>query len=237
MERRTFLLSVAAGGIVGLAGCSGDGEEDDSADGGSTDDDGSADDGSADGGSTDDDTGGASDDGDDGTGQESPTLGEVFQWEESFIAEMTLEGQTVGEVTIRSNGGNYRQTLETEEGTFEIYSVDGDTYLVQQGSCILNPGGQVPEPDDSIDPRDEEAVTSGQDDISPAGRGTIDGEEMYVYEYTSEGQTVTLSVSVQTGHLRRVEFDQGTIDYHSWGEVDPIEPPDMQCQDISGSGS
>lgn len=232
MERRTFLSSVAVAGGVGLAGCSSDGGEDDAADGSGSTDDGSTDNGggSADDGSTDDDTGGSTDD---GTGQESPTLGEVFQWEESFIAEMTLEGQTVGQVTIRSNGGNYRQTLETEEGTFEIYSVDGDTYLVQESSCVLNPGSQVPEPDDSINPRDEEAVTSGQYDLSPAGRGTIDGEEMYVYEYTSEGQTVTLSVSVQTGYLRRVEFDQGRIDYHSWGEVDPIEPPDRECQDIS----
>jgi hypothetical protein len=232
MERRTFLSSVAVAGGIGLAGCSSDGGEDDADDGSGSGDDGSTDDGggSTDDGSADDST----DDGsDDGTGQEPPTLGEVFQWGESFVAEMTLEGQTVGQVTIRSNGGNYRQTLETEDGTFEIYSVDGDTYLVQGGSCILNPGGQVPEPDDSINPRDEDAVTSGQYDISPAGRGTIDGEEMYRYEYSSEGETVTLYVSVQTGYLRRVEFDQGTIDYHSWGEVDPIEPPDMECQDLN----
>jgi len=239
MERRTFLVSVASAGVVGVAGCSSNGGDgsDDSDDGA----DGSDDGGTSDDGSNGTDDGGASDDGtDDGEpsddgGSEQQTLGESFQWQDSFVAEMSLDSGEVGQITIRSNGGNYHQTLETNQGTFDIYMVDGETYLVQGGNCIRNPGGQVPSDTDAgIDPQDEEAVTGGQTDITPSGRETIDGEEMYVYEYTSEGQTVTLYVSVQTGYLRRVEFDQGRIDYRSWGEVDPITPPDMQCQDLSG---
>ena len=226
MERRTFLLSVVSAGFVGVSGCSsGGGGGSDDSDGDTNGSDGGE---PSDGGSNETDSG---DSGDDGG---APTLGESFQWQDSFVAEMTLDSGQAGEITIRSNGGNYRQTIESDQGTFEIYNVDGDTYLVQNGTCLLNPGSQLPSQTDAgLDPQDEEAITGGQYDITPTGRGSIDGEEMYTYEYTDGEQTVTMYVSVGTGTLRRVEFDQGRIDYHSWGEVDPITPPDMQCREIS----
>jgi len=183
-------------------------------------------------------TGNGDGDGDEnGNGQTSPPLGDTAQWEDSFVAELTFDDPESGsgEATVRVNGGNYYQTFEVEEGTFEIYSVDGDLYLVQEGRCFKNPGQGIPQTGTGVDPKDEEQVT-GNPDVTPSGRDTIDGEEVYVYEYSQQGEAFTLYVSVDTGRPVRAEFSQGQIDYHSWGEVDPIEPPDIDCQEPGGNG-
>jgi hypothetical protein len=142
-----------------------------------------------------------------------------------------VDGQT-GSMTIRSSEGNYHQTIETQQGTMEIYQVDGDVYFVQGEQCFLNPGNMVPDPETGVDIQDESAVTGGNPDLTPAGRETIDGEEMYVYETSSNGTDVTIYISTQSGYIRRVETPQGTIEYHSWGEVGTIEAPDLNCQSM-----
>jgi hypothetical protein len=55
---------------------------------------------------------------------------------------------------------------------------------------------------------------------------------MYVYETSSNGTDVTIYISTQSGYIRRVETPQGTIEYHSWGEVGTIEAPDLDCQSM-----
>lgn len=230
MKRRTFVLTAGSAGALAVAGCSGN-DDDSSADGSSADD-GTTDDGTTDGGTTadsgtdDDGTDEDSeptDDGDDDP-QGEPLLAESFQWQDSFVAELRLDREQLGTITIRTNGGNYHQTIETQRGTFEIYNVDDTVYVLQGGSCLRNPDRGIPEPESGIDPQDESDIVGDQPDLSPAGRDTIDGEAVYVYEFTDED--VTLYVSVQAGTIRRVEFPEGRIDYHSWGEVDPIELPE-----------
>ena len=224
MKRRRFILAAMSATVAGIAGCTGD-------DGGSGGD-------SENGGDNGGDSGNGGDNGGDsgngGDGTVGPVLAESVQWENSFIAEFTGETQ-MGEamVTIRFNDGNIYQTIESEQGTAEIYSVDNDIYIVQEGQCLVNPG-QAPTSD--VNPEDQRDVAEEYPDLTPAGRDTIDGEEMYVYEYNQDGQTATMYVSVESNYPRRVETPESTVDYHSWGEVDPISPPEMDCQEIGGGG-
>jgi hypothetical protein len=67
-------------------------------------------------------------------------------------------------------------------------------------------------------------------DLAPDRTETIDGEKMYVYA-TGQGEVF---ISAQTGRPRRVVTPQGTLNYHSWGEVEPIQAPDMNCQEVGG---
>jgi len=193
--------------------------------------------GSDNGGENGGDNGGENGSGNGGS-SDGPALSDSFNWDSSFIAEMTLNQPEMGEstVTMRFNSGNWHQTLESDQGTFDIYQVDGDVYMVQESGCIKNPG-QTPTPESGVSPENQNAVEEEYPDLTPEGQETIDGEEVYVYEAESEGQTVTWYVSVESGYLRRMEFDGGTIDYHSWGEVDPIEAPDANCQEIGSGGN
>jgi hypothetical protein len=261
MDRRRFILAAASAGVATIAGCTGDdgggngdggngdggngdssGNGDDMAngdDGGNGDDmangddGGNGDDGSANG----DDMANGDDGGNGGTG-DGPALGENYRWEDSFIADMEFETPEMGttSATLRYNGGNFHNTFETEQGTVEIYQVDDDFYLVQQGQCIKNPG-QNPTAEPPVAPEEQENVGDQYDGLTPEGRTTIDGEEVWEYEVENEGEVVTWYVSVETGYITRVEFQQGTIDYHSWGDVDPIEAPDADCQEIGGGGN
>ena len=258
MERRRFLLAVTSAGVLGVAGCIGDGDDGGNGtdDGGNGSGNGGDGDGNGDGGGNGDGDGNGDmetptetptenggdngmengDDGGNGNGSAGPALGENFTWESSFVAEMTVETPEMGEAstTVRFNSGDFHQTVESNQGTFDIYRVDGDLYMVQQGeTCIKNPG-QMPATESGVDPGNQDSVAENYPDLTPEGRETIDGEEMYVYEAQSDGQTMTWYVSVESGYLRRVEFDQGTVDYHSWGEVGPIEKPDMECQEVGG---
>jgi len=233
-------------------GGNGSGNGDDSGNGSGNGDDGGNGSGNGDGGGNGsgngDDGGNGSGNGDDGGGNgddggngggDGPRLADVIQWEDTFVAEFQgMSGTEMDDTTfiIRFSGENIHQTVESPEGNMDIYRVDGDTYLVQGGQCLKNPG-EVPTPDSDINPESREEVAEDHPDVTPAGRDTIDGEEMRLYEVQENGETVTLYVSVETGFLRRVEFDAGRIDYHSWGEVGPIEPPQMNCQEIGGGGA
>jgi len=254
MDRRRFLLSAVGAGTVVVAGCSGGGDgsnpdtesdetTDDESDqpsntitdenggqSGTTTDDGDGqpggttttdqNDGQPGGTTTTDQNGGQP--GDDET-PAGPQLGENQEWVDSFVAEFTFEG--VGSQTIYYNGNNYRQVVETDQGTIEFYNVGGTLYQVTSGGCFATDVGEVPGGDTPVDPTDEEAVLGDQLEVTPSGRESIDGEQTYVYEYQTQGRTVTVYVSVESGYARRVEFAEGHIDYHSWGELDPIEPP------------
>lgn len=218
MKRRKFLLVTT----LGVAGCAGDGD-----DGGENGGDNAGEDG--------DDSGGDATE-NDGTGDE-PTLAENFQWEESFIADVdiTSAGERTTSATIRFNSGNVHQTVETEEGTVELYEVDGDTYIIQQGQCFKNPGQDMAA-SPPVAPQDQDDLDEEFGGLSPAGRDTINGEDVWVYEAEADEAIVTWYVSTETEYIVRVEFQEATVDYHSWGEVDPIEPPDMECQEFGEPG-
>lgn len=236
MRRRAFLAVSGAVVTVGVAGCTGD-------DGG--DDDGTptatATDTPGDGSTpTDAPTETPGDDETptetpDGNG-DGPAFGEWIQGGDSFAIEMVSESpETDGEVTMqgRFHGGNSYWSMEFQGQTIESYTVDGDDYLVMGGTCFLNPGDQQQpyDPEDDYDPGGWDDDVEEYSGLTPDGTATIDGEEMYVYRLSDAGvDQITYYVSVESGYLRRVEFPGGHIDYHSWGEVDPIEAPDMECQ-------
>ena len=222
--RRRLLTGSAALATAGLAGCTSDDPGDDTADDG-TDDDPSGDD---------------HDDGDDGVGG-SATLGETAQLGEmdSVVFEMrSLDPAMDFEFVGRMHGGNLYYEYVFDQQTIEYYLVDGDFYMVMDDVCVANPGdGQDPS---QVDPEDEVAIDTHEGfiqdhpDVEWARTDTIDGVEVYVFEFGDDGMggELAYSVEVDTGLLRRVESGEFVIDYHSWGSADPVSAPDVECTEF-----
>jgi len=217
----------------------GDGDSDgdsDGDDGGGADTDGSG--GGADG-DTDGETGETGDGADGGAGG-ATTLGNAFSMTEEFAFDAEMEGEQQGTVSGRFHQGNMYIQFESGESSGEFYMVGEDQYMITSGQgetvCMRNPGG-APLDENQIDPDDYESDVSEYPDLTPTGRDTIDGEEVYVYELTPEmteqSDTITYYVGVSSGHLRRVESPEATVNFHSWNDVDPVEAPNMDCQDMS----
>lgn len=226
-----------------------DGSDDDSGDGDDGEDGESTTDGESDG-SDDGNDGNDGDDGsddsssDDSSGDDSSdALGAEFMYEASFIVEGTVQSEEVGgelQFTSRHHDGNYHQTMEDVPGTgeMEIYLVDGTMYQVVGGQCFEGQqGGQAPDVDSDVN-EDDEILNDLPPE--PDRTDTIDGESMDVYEFEAGEANLqdplTVYLSSETGYLRRIETGEFTFDYHSWGEVDPIEAPDMECQEIDSGG-
>lgn len=250
MKRRRFVLSAAA--ALPLAGCgAGEGPSDgEEATETGTPADTPSEDGA--GASTPTDDGSGDDDAGEGTteGQGGETtedggveLGDVMRFESSYAMEITLTDTENGQkrvITARYHDSDSYTRMEADGRTVESYSVDGDAYTVfpDEGRCLKNAGGgqgQAPNQRSQVDPERYESGAEANPEIRAAGRTTVDGEEMYVFvlpadEAADYDEDVTYYVSVETGYLRRVEFADGVVDYHSWGEVDPIEPPEMECE-------
>lgn len=236
MNRRRYVKIAGTAGIAVLAGCVGEGDsESDGGQGGGGPDAGGGD--SNDGSNSEDtDTGDGTDDGD-------GTSGGQAQLSESFVAEMRAPNSQTGEemlITVRRSGENFQTTVDTEGETFEIYHVDDDTYQIVGSQCFKNPPDvedptppQIPEVDEHKEFVEELPETHDRTD-------TIDGDEVHVYEIDEntalDFEGYTLYVSVETRHVRRIEFEDWSIEYHSFGEVGSIEPPDMACQEIGGAG-
>lgn len=105
--------------------------------------------------------------------------------------------------------------------------------------CIEDPGSDMTpsEGEREVDTEEYESDVEEYATLSPTGTTTIDGEQMYVFELTPEmtgnQETSTYYVSVNSGYLRRVETSDRVLKLHSWGEVEPVEAPDMECRDMS----
>lgn len=176
----------------------------------------------------------------DGTEELLP-YGELYSFEPNYAVEVEYSDPETGQSgtgTAKYHDGDYYMQIEPDgvDDTFEKYGIDDDTYLVINGAdCYLNPGSGM-EPDANVESASD-AETHGRkpdEDLTPAGTTEIDGEPVNVYEVSGDDidGTLTLSVSVSTGYVRRVEGAWGTADFHSWGEIDPISPPDMDCQEV-----
>lgn len=216
MKRRTVLSTVVTAGVATLAGCSGGGDDGSGNDTGNESTDGGPDEGG---------------DGSESDGDETadPTLGESYEWTDSFVATMRLSGdEGPDELTMYYRGGDFRQVVEVNEESSGLYRVDGTFYQVTSGQCqaLQEPDLQESALPFEISPQNETEIVGDRPDLTPSGRERIDGEEMYVYEYEDESETVTLYVSVDSRRIRRVQTADLQIDYSSWSEVDPIELPD-----------
>ena len=253
MDRRAFVAAVGVGGIAAIAGCTGD--DDDSDDSGDpfADDADDADDGVFGGDDDSDDApvGGADDSADDEPGDtaddaddngEGPGLGGTdLQFSDSFIVEATVQDEMMGEIkmTMHQRGEDYYQKIEGVEGAgqMEMYRIDGDVYQVFDDQCFKDDmDAETPDLETDIESDDEfmNALDSG-----PTDTGTIDGEPVDIYEIDAseiphQDEDMTVYVSSSTGYLRRIETESMVMDFHSWGDVSSISPPDMDCQEMGG---
>jgi hypothetical protein len=256
MDRRHYLLTAGSTLLVATAGCTeGDSFTDNESDNESdneTDDnesDGSdgqgdttdGDDGDMDGDDGEDGTDGTDgdtdgDDSTDGTdGSGLPTFDSVASVTDEYVIEIDLDDPSqnlTGSFTGRYKGENYyAHFVDDGSGTeWEVYSIDGDTYVVTGGECIKNPGSQA-EPSVEIDTSVDEYEEQLPGDLQATGTTQINGEEAYIYE-TSFPQGVgdaTLYISVESGYPLRMEADIGVFKYSNWDNVEPITEPDANC--------
>lgn len=250
MQRRQFVRVAGVACVAGLAGCGGDGASDPEATPGDSTPTSSGEGGQ--GGQTDAppaDSGDDNGDGGDGEGEsgsDTAAFGEAVAFEDSYAMDIEYSDPETGEsgtVSARFADGNSYMELEGDGEQVEIYNVDGSTYMVTQGQCSRFPGSEggnqfspPVNPRSGIDAADEAAQANPN--VQAAGTTTIDGETVYVYEFDGseqDAESATYYVSASTGYLRRVESETAQMDIHSWGEVDPISAPDMDCQDFSGA--
>lgn len=242
IKRRRFLAATVVGATGGLTGCL-DGDGDENGDQNETEDgaeDGENGDDEAPGGTDGEDT--ETDGGDGDTDGESVSFGGVYRIdpveEFAFESEVKDGGSTA---TGRHYQGDTYVQFETEQGTGEYYKVGDDQYIVSEemGMCIENPGSDMTpsEEESEVDTGEYESDVQEYSTLSPTGTTTIDGEQVYIFELTPEmtghQETTTYYVGVNSGYLRRVETSRRVVDLHSWGEVKPVETPDMDCQDMS----
>lgn len=230
-SRRRYVHLLGLSVALGLAGCADDADDTEPAGG---DDTGSDDTGGDDGQSgtdqqdeRDDESPPSSDDGnDDGTADETAEevsgdrrLRDVFNWADSYVMEITSpEGS--GRMVI--DGENLYSSWSADGEQFETYRIGTDNYSIADGECYKF-SFEMPA-EDEFDP--EEPAESSVEYVA-TGTTRIDGEEVYEFDL-GEG---LYYLSVTTGYpVRWVGDDDGSIvDFHSWGAVDPITPPDMEC--------
>jgi hypothetical protein len=236
IKRRRFLAATAAAtagvttGCTGNGGGDGDGEGDGNETAGGTENGGQE--GQTGGEETSSETG--------GTSEGEVRFGDVFSMGESFAFDVEPNEDQGGTVSGQFYQGNVRVEFENEQGSGEFYSIDGDQYFVMEGegTCIKNPSeGMAPE-DSQVEPEGYESDAEEYADLTPTETTTVDGNQVYVFEVTSETTggtetTTTYYVGVDSGNLRRVEAQGSVTNFHSWGEVEPIEAPDMECRDMS----
>jgi hypothetical protein len=230
IDRRLLVIGVLALTLA-LAGCMGGNGGDGNA---------SADDGP--------DTGADAGDGE-GDGEGAGTNGEASLEDVRFGGIYGTADEFAFEVEVKEMGrtmsGRYAQgdrymRFETDQGPTEFYAVDDEQYIVMtnQDMCIKNPGQNMePSEEGQVSPGEYDSTVEDYPDLTPTGTTTIDGVQVYIFELqpdmTGQSETVTYYVAVDSGNLRRVETPSAVVDFHSWGDVDPIEAPDMECQDFS----
>ncbi|QSG05809.1 hypothetical protein [Halapricum desulfuricans] len=232
MDRREFLIGGAWVGAVAVAGCSGGGDGEPTTTDEQT---GTEDQGPTDGGGTTTDETTTEETGETTT-EEGPAVvfGDLYAMETNYVAEVEIDDPGVT-TEVRYYGDDWYQRFEDDEGNrIELYRVDSDDYAVIDGEqCFRNPGASLT-PDADVD-SDAETYGSKPDvDLEPSGTDEIDGETVYVFDVSGpdvEG-VLTFYVSASTGYLRRIEAEWGVIVFHSWGDVEPITPPDMECQEF-----
>jgi hypothetical protein len=234
MQRRRVLQAMAAGAALGVAGCTGGGG-----------DGGSGDDATASPSTTTESGAGTTADTPEETtseqatttateetgGSEGPALGSLeVDFENNYRFSVTGP-ELDAPVTGAFNGEDFFADVTSDGQDIRTYMVDGDTYVVADGSCTKIPnsgGGTAGGNMDSVagaDSVEQDINGSESASVTPTGTTTIDGQEVYVYEIDDGETTVTYYIGVQNRRLRRVEDGETVIDYTDWGAVDPISAP------------
>ncbi|WP_254864638.1 hypothetical protein [Halovivax gelatinilyticus] len=224
--RRRLVVVGATSALAGLAGCSTDGDDAVETDDGDDDDsstDGDDDDSSTDGEPTSDtDANGRGDVGD----PDDVDLASALEWERSYVVEIEFDGTGPGELTQTVHEGDTHVRLEFDHGqVVETYDVDGVTYEVLDGQCVVRSEA------DAVEEAPDVREPSGHPDASPSETTTIDGETVYVFEIELDDAAARWYLSAETGYPVKLEASTFTATFHSWGETSAIDPPEMACQE------
>ena len=218
--RRRFIQLVGVASVGGLAGCASGADDDEE-----VEDDGTADENGASDEQSDDEQDGDTDNGQgdgegtgDDNGSDNPQLRDVLAWEHSYVMEI---GGPLGVGTVTVYEGDTYTVWDGGGMAMEAYRIGDESYVVVDGNCYKSAGdseGDVFEPDDVVDESGEIRATAVE---------TIDGQEVYRFD-VDDGY---LYLSTETGYPVRFEDREGAglVEFHSWGETEPISPPDMEC--------
>lgn len=172
------------------------------------------------------------DDANDEDPDETVQFGEIVAFEASYIAEGRFTDPETGDtwqIRHEVDGENsiQRMTNETTGEEFGMYRIDGVLYLVMDEQCFINPSPDLVHDPHIVDDPDEH-----DEELESVGTDRIDGELMHVFEVVEDESVIRIFVSDETGHLRRVEFPEGEMDYRDWGTDLELEPPDMECAEF-----
>lgn len=209
LTRRRLLAVSGVGLVTGLAGCSGDN---------GTSDDYAGDDGTGDDDDSTDGNGGASD-------QNGGSEDEINH-DGSYVSEINLHEAGTPDISQTFHEGDRYTRTEFGNGeVVESYYVDGESYGIVDGNCII-----------TDDPAAENSVPDIQnpqgirDELERSETTTLDGESVDVYDIP--GEDARWYVSAETGYPVQLEMEVATVTFHSWGDTDPIEAPDGECIEI-----
>jgi hypothetical protein len=167
------------------------------------------------------------------TSTPGPTLGEALNVTDSFRyryeLDKTSDGDPVGVVQAgRYYEEDYFGNELHKDGDVDLYGVDGEYYVVDDGGCDELPF-EVGSPRDPGFWVQQDAMNLS---LRPTNTTTVDGERVYVYESETDARTsygypgpFTYYVSVETGHLLRQESPSFRMDTYDWGHDEAVETP------------
>jgi hypothetical protein len=157
-------------------------------------------------------------------------------------------------VSGRVDGADLAVTTTAAGGQVETVVADGTLYVLADDTCRAYPdaldaseqtrGRFGKPPRGNPDPKAEvvDRVTlDGRETLvlelayrppelpDPAREARREHAEGVGVERQRRRPTVTYLVDVETGYLRRLATTTTTVDYHSWGDVAPVDPPAVDC--------
>lgn len=151
---------------------------------------------------------------------------------------MTIRRAADGHETVRGrfDGADRILSFPAADGGNPVttYLVDGDGYLQTADQCIAYPdlGGAL----DSVAAVNADSASAGlgEPELTVTDRVTRGARPMLVFERTHRGREeaqadVTYLVDDETRYPHRIETGTTVVEYGSWGEVGPIQPPAADC--------
>jgi hypothetical protein len=167
----------------------------------------------------------------DGDSMEGRQFGEALRTEPSFVIEGTIQRDS-GEATVqaRVHEGDSYWRFDGPARTTELYAIDGTAYVVSDGECLEDATGSLLPT--GLSREKFEADREAHATVTPSGRGTVDGESVIRYDLAAESETLSYDLDADSGYPRRLRTSSGVFRYHSWGDVDPIEPPTVGCETL-----
>jgi hypothetical protein len=169
--------------------------------------------------------------------EENVRLGEVLETVEATGFGFEAE-QEEGVVSGRFYQGDYYFSVRSEEEVVEYYIVGGFMYLVTGERCVRTEDTQEEEriPVEAVvNFANASKIQEEYSDVTSTDTTTINEEPVYVFEITpnsEDSEKATLYIGAESGYLRRLESSNYSIDYYTEDSPDPVQPPEMDCEDL-----